>query len=129
MFVRFSSAFRILNLYDECFHFKYIYNHNESCRNKIWLRFFQKLIRDSSDVYNFLCRYNLPEKKTYKIAWKTYRSLSSAACDASESLAVAEAKRSSERSKSSSSSWMRRLRAATSDSAYRSGKISFLLIV
>uniref|UniRef100_A0A1L8EGX6 Putative secreted mucin n=1 Tax=Haematobia irritans TaxID=7368 RepID=A0A1L8EGX6_HAEIR len=45
------------------------------------------------------------------------RSLSSAAWEASESLAVAEPKRSSERSKSSSSNWIRRFKAATSDSA------------
>lgn len=47
----------------------------------------------------------------------TYRSLSSAAAEASESLAEADAKRSSERSRSSSNNWIRRLRAATSDSA------------
>lgn len=49
----------------------------------------------------------------------TNRSLSSAAWEASDSLAVAEPKRSSERSKSSSSNWMRRFNAATSDSAYK----------
>ena len=53
----------------------------------------------------------------------TYRSLSSAAAEASESLAVADAKRSSERSRSSSNNWMRRLRAATSDSACNDTKM------
>lgn len=48
---------------------------------------------------------------------RTHRSDSSAAWLASESLAVAVARRSSDLSRSSSSSWMRRLRAATSDSA------------
>lgn len=61
----------------------------------------------------------IPKKKTSILNNKsTYRSLSSAACEASESLAVAEPKRSSERSRSSSKSWIRRFKAATSDSAY-----------
>jgi len=47
----------------------------------------------------------------------TYRSDSSAAADASDNFAVAEAKRSSERSRSSSNNWIRRFKAATSDSA------------
>lgn len=55
-------------------------------------------------------------KKAHKHT-HTYRSLSSAAAEASESLAEADAKRSSERSRSSSNNWIRRLRAATSDSA------------
>ena len=49
----------------------------------------------------------------------TYRSDSSAACEASESFWVAVASLSSERSKSSSRSWMRRFKAATSPSAYK----------
>lgn len=48
---------------------------------------------------------------------ETYRSDSSAAADASDNLAEAEAKRSSERSRSSSNNWIRRFKAATSDSA------------
>lgn len=48
---------------------------------------------------------------------RTYRSLSSAACDASASLAVAVARRSSDLSRSSSNNWIRRFKAATSDSA------------
>jgi hypothetical protein len=48
-----------------------------------------------------------------------YRSDSSAADEASDNLDEAEAKRSSERSRSSSKSWMRRFKAATSDSAYK----------
>jgi hypothetical protein len=46
-----------------------------------------------------------------------YRSDSSAADEASDNLDEADAKRSSERSRSSSNSWMRRFKAATSDSA------------
>ena len=46
-----------------------------------------------------------------------YRSDSSAACEASASFCVAVAKRSSDLSKSSSRSWIRLLRAATSPSA------------
>lgn len=47
----------------------------------------------------------------------TYRSDSSAADEASDNFEEAEAKRSSERSRSSSNSWIRRFKAATSDSA------------
>lgn len=50
--------------------------------------------------------------------WKNYRSDSSAEWEASANLVVAVFKRSSLRSKSSSSSWTRRLRPATSPSAW-----------
>lgn len=58
-------------------------------------------------------------RKSISISHKasTYRSLSSAAWEASDNLAVADPRRSSERSRSSSSNWMRRFKAATSDSA------------
>lgn len=49
----------------------------------------------------------------------TYRSDSSAADEASDNLEEAEAKRSSERSRSSSNNWIRRFKAATSDSAWK----------
>lgn len=52
----------------------------------------------------------------------THRSDSSAACEASANLAVAVARRSSDLSKSSSRSWIRRFSAATSLSAYIKNK-------
>lgn len=77
------------------------------------LLFFYYLIfetkKNTSDYLNFL---------VFPVGQVTYRSLSSAACEASDNLDVADPRRSSERSRSSSSNWMRRLRAATSDSAY-----------
>ena len=74
-------------------------------------RYFLKII--SNHIIN--------KKKTLKI--ESYRSLSSAACEASASLAVAVAKRSSDLSRSSSRSWMRRFKAATSDSACNNKKL------
>lgn len=53
-------------------------------------------------------------------------SLSSAAAEASANFAVAVANLSSERSKSSSNNWIRRLRAATSDSACNETKIGVM---
>lgn len=55
----------------------------------------------------------------YESSAYNYRLDSSAACDASASLADAVFSRSSERSRSSSISWTLRLRAATSDSAWK----------
>lgn len=108
--VRFSRAFRILFQYGQ-YHY--------SSKNLKYIFFgVAELYRAeylwSSDSFWNSCqvKYN-----NFRLVYITYRSLSSAAWDASESLAVADAKRSSERSKSSSSNWMRRLRAATSDSA------------
>lgn len=54
-----------------------------------------------------------------------YRSASSAALEASSNFSVAIFKRSSARSKSSSSSWIRRLSAATSASALNNRFIPF----
>lgn len=58
---------------------------------------------------------------------QTYRSLSSAAWEASSSLDVATFSLSSDLSRSSSISWIRRLRAATSPSAY--GRMSLVLLL
>lgn len=64
-------------------------------------------------------------RRNYKNVEFVYRSLSSAACDASANLAVAVARRSSDLSRSSSNNWIRRFRAATSDSAYKKRKKYF----
>lgn len=64
-------------------------------------------------------------RRNYRNVEFVYRSLSSAACDASANLAVAVARRSSDLSRSSSNNWIRRFRAATSDSAYKKRKKYF----
>lgn len=135
MLVRFSRAFRIL--YFWCFFFVLVSfclfgGQAQKKKRKLienWIEFFLHWVQEIRchlrSVYlhflywfqdsKFVCG-SIKSKKATEWAG-TYRSLSSAAWDASESLAVAEPKRSSERSRSSSKSWIRRLRAATSDSA------------
>ena len=89
MFVRFSNAFLILDGFEVIF-----------------------LILFSSFAI-------IPKRKKFfpKRRNETYRSDSSAADEASDNLEEADAKRSSERSRSSSNNWIRRFKAATSDSA------------
>lgn len=74
--------------------------------------------------FHLFYRFGIPPanpKKTFQNndEIETYRSDSSAADDASDNFEEAEAKRSSERSRSSSNNWIRRFKAATSDSAWK----------